>query len=451
MSKSSKLEKQSSAAGDEIIDELLGKYGATEEGLFGKGGLMKALSKRLLERALAGELTHHLGYAKGEEKPEETDNHRNGYSRKRVKLNEGEVEIAVPRDREGSFEPQLLPKGQRRFREFDQRIVAMYSRGMTVREIQGLLEEEYGVEVSRDLISTVTEEVMDEVREWQSRPLEPRYAVVLFDALRVKIRDEGTVKNKAVHLALGTRVDGQKEVLGMWIEQNEGAKFWMKVLSELRNRGVNDILIAVVDGLKGFPEAIRALYPQTVVQTCIVHLVRYSLGFCNYKDRPLVAAELKKIYRAESAQAAQRQLEQFEASAWGTKYRMIAQSWRRAWAEVVPFLSYPPEVRRVIYTTNAIESLHMQLRKVTKNRGHFPSDEAASKLLYLALRNITGKWKKPANGWKETALQFAIMFGERFTGNRFDGGYAPPNPAPLTAAGVRGELSAAATCQETNR
>lgn len=436
-------------AGDEIIDTLLAECGSSEEALFGSGGLMKRLTKRLLERALAGELTHHLGYKHGAEPPEGQDNHRNGYSAKRLQVEgHGEVEIAVPRDREGSFEPMMVRKGQRRFREFDQRIIAMYARGLTAREIQALLYEQYEVEVSPQLISEVTEEVMAEVKEWQSRPLEATYAMVIFDALRVKIREEGTVSNKAVHLALGTRLDGCKEVLGMWIEQNEGAKFWMKVMSELQTRGVKDVLIAVVDGLKGFPEAIRAVYPQTVVQTCIVHLVRYSLSFCSWSDRAEVAAELKKIYRAESVEAAQQRLEEFANGKWGKKYEMIVRSWRRAWEEVVPFLSYPAAVRKLIYTTNALESVNMQLRKVTKNRGHFPSDEAALKLLYLALRNIAKKWKSPAHGWKETSRALAIMFGERFSGNRFDGGYAPPNPAPLAAAGVRGEVSAAAPCNQ---
>jgi putative transposase len=449
--KSTKKRRGGYEAGDEIIDQLLAECGGSEEAIFGEGGLMKKLTQRLLERALAGELTHHLGYKHGAEPPEGQDNHRNGYSAKRLQLEgNGELEIAVPRDREGSFEPRLVRKGQRRFRELDQRIIAMYARGLTVREIQALLYEQYEVEVSPQLISEVTEEVIDEVKEWQSRPLEPTYALVLFDALRVKIRDEGTVTNKAVHLALGTRLDGQKEVLGIWIEQNEGAKFWMKVMSELQGRGLKDVLIAVVDGLKGFPEAIRLLYPQTVVQTCIVHLVRYSLSFCSWKDRREVAAELKKIYRAESAEAALKRLEEFESGKWGQKYTMIAQSWRRAWEEVVPFMSYPAQVRKLIYTTNALESVNMQLRKVSKNRGHFPSDEAALKLLYLALRNIAKQWKGPAGGWKETALALAIMFGERFTGNRFDGGCAPPNPAPLAAAGVRGEATAAAPCKPTN-
>lgn len=399
---------------DEMIDDLLKEHGASREAIFGKGGLVKELTKRLVERALAGELTHHLGYEKGEA-PEEVENHRNGYSLKRVKGESGEMEVAVPRDREGSFEPVLVRKGQRRFAEFDERIIAMYGRGMTVREIQGFLEEQYGVEVSADFISTVTDSVLGEVQEWQNRPLEGVYAVVLFDALRVRIRDEGTVKNKAVYLALGTRVDGTKEVLGIWIEQNEGAKFWLKVMNELHNRGVEDVLIAVVDGLKGFGEAIRTVFAKTEVQTCIVHLVRYSLSFCGWKERRAVAAELKKIYRAENALMARERLEEFAQSALGKKYGMIVESWRRNWEEVIPFLSYPEAIRKSIYTTNAIESLNMQLRKVSKNRGHFPSDEAATKLLWLALKKITQRWINPSPHWKETALQFAIIYGERFS------------------------------------
>jgi transposase-like protein len=399
---------------DEIIDELLREYGVSAEAILGRQGLVKDLTKRVVERALAGELTHHLGYEKGQA-PEEVENHRNGYSTKRMKGEKGEMEIAIPRDRDGSFEPVLVRKGQRRFEEFDDRIIAMYGRGMTVREIQGFLEDQYGVEVSADFISTVTDSVLGAMQEWQNRPLEGVYAVVLFDALRVRIRDEGTVKNKAVYLALGTRVDGTKEVLGIWIEQNEGAKFWLKVMNELRNRGMEDMLIAVVDGLKGFGDAIRTVYPQTAVQTCIVHLVRYSLSFCGWKERKTVAAELKKIYRAENAQMAWERLEEFAASALGKKYGMIVESWKRNWEEVIPFLSYPEAIRKTIYTTNAIESLNMELRKVSKNRGHFPHNEAAMKLLWLALEKITRRWSKAASSWPATALQLAINYGDRFT------------------------------------
>ena len=401
----------------DAIDELLKGFSGAEE-IMGRGGLMDQLTKVVVERALRGELSHHLGYGKGEERnevsEEEADrNCRNGYSKKTLKGENGAMEIEVPRDRVGSFEPQLIRKGQRRFAEFDQRIIAMYGRGMTVREIQGFLLDQYKVEVSPDFISTVTDSVMEAVSEWQNRPLERLYPVVFFDALRVKIRDEGTVKNKAVYLALAIREDGCKEVLGLWIEQNEGAKFWLKVMNELRNRGVEDILISVVDGLKGFPEAITAVFPQACVQTCIVHLMRNSLEFCSWQDRKAVAAALKEIYRAATPEAAAARMEEFGASKWGAKYAPIAAIWRRAWEQVIPFYAYPPEIRKIIYTTNAIESLNMQVRKVIKNRGHFPSDEAATKLMYLALQNLTKKWTKPVVGWKAAMNQFAIQYGER--------------------------------------
>jgi transposase-like protein len=330
---------------DEIIDAMLEEYGTSREAVLGEEGIWGTLKKRLVERALAGELTHHLGYRAGQ-KPAGARNQRNGYSKKRVLGEEGAMEIAVPRDREGSFEPVLIAKGQRRFDGFDQRIIALYARGMTVREIGGFLREQYGVDVGADFISTVTDAVLEEVQEWQSRPLERMYPVVFFDALRVKIRDAGTVKNKAVHLALGVDADGNREVLGIWIEPNEGAKFWMRVMSELRDRGVEDILIAVVDGLKGFPEAVAAVFPQAQVQTCIVHLTRYSLGFCNWKDRAAVARELKGVYRARNPEEARRRLDEFDRGELGRKYPMIAQSWRRNWEEVIPFFGYPEEPER---------------------------------------------------------------------------------------------------------
>ena len=404
---------------DGLMEEYMAEHGMSHEALLGPEGLMVQLKKRLLEKALAGELTHHLGYEKGGKPVEE--NCRNGSSAKTLITEEGPMGIRVPRDRAGSFEPRLVPKGQKRFEGFDDKIIAMYARGMTVREIQGFLLEEYKVEVGHDFISTVTDAVMGEVTQWQNRPLEPMYPVVMFDALRVKIRDEGTVKNKAVYVALATLADGTKDVLGFWIEQTEGAKFWLKVMNELKNRGVQDILIAVVDGLKGFPEAIEAVYPQTQVQTCIVHLTRFSLGYCSWKDRGKVAAQLKEIYRAESAEMAWLRLEAFEQSDWGRKYPTIAASWKRHWEQVIPFYSYPPQIRKMIYTTNAIESLHMQLRKVLKVRGHFPNDEAAMKLIYLALRKITKTWKNAMPDWPAIAAQFAIKFGERF----FAPGLAP--------------------------
>jgi transposase-like protein len=325
------------------------------------------------------------------------------------------VRIEVPRDRAGSFEPQIIPKHERRFTGFDEKIVAMYARGMTVREIQGFLAEMYATEVSPEFISKVTDEVMAEVTAWQSRPLEPMYPVIFFDALRVKIRDDAVVRNKAVYLALGVLPDGGRDVLGIWIEQTEGAKFWLKVFNDLKTRGVNDILIAVVDGLKGLAEAIEVAFPATTVQTCIVHLIRNSLDYASWKDRKAVAVALRPIYTAVSATAAAAALDAFAAGPWGAKYSTIVQSWRRAWEHVIPFFAFPPEVRRVIYTTNVIESLHMQLRKIIKTRGHFPSDEAATKLLWLALRNILAGKVKSTREWKVAMNQFAVMYGDRFT------------------------------------
>jgi transposase-like protein len=357
-----------------------------------------------------------LGYAPGQKPAEAGDNCRNGYSEKTLQGEHGEVTIEIPRDRAGQFEPKLVRKGQKRFDGFDEKIIAMYARGMTVREIQGFLQDQYKVEVSPDLISTVTNAVLEDMKAWQTRPLERIYPVVFFDALRVKIRDEGLVKNKAVYLALGVTLEGTREVLGLWIEQNEGAKFWLRVCNELKNRGVADILIAVVDGLKGFPEAIQTTFPETTVQTCIVHLLRHSLAFCSWKDRQAVARELKAVYAAENAETARQALAGFARSEWARRYPTIVPSWERAWEQVVPFLTYPKEIRRVIYTTNAIESLHMQLRKVLKNRGHFPNDEAAAKLIYLALQNITRRWNKPAVTWRKALAQFAIVFSERLAG-----------------------------------
>lgn len=394
----------------ELLDELL-KGNKTPKDF---NALFKGLKKAIFERALGAELTHHLGYARGQDKPVSQDNHRNGVTPKTVLTDDGALPIEVPRDRLGTFEPTLIAKGERRFTGFDDKIIAMYARGMTVREIQGYLAEMYGVMVSPDFISEVTDAVIEEVREWQVRPLETLYPVIFFDALRVKIRDEGTVKNKAVYLALGILPDGTKDILGIWIEQTEGAKFWLKVMTELKNRGVNDVLIAVVDGLKGFPEAINAVFPETQIQTCIVHLIRASLDYASWKDRKAVATELKTIYRAQDADTARLALEAFDAGPWGKKYPPIAASWRRHWEEVIPFFAYPADVRKIIYTTNAIESVHMRLRKIIKTRGHFPSDEAATKLIYLALRNITKEWKTSAREWKAAMTQFAILFPERF-------------------------------------
>ena len=374
-----------------------------------------ALKKALIERALGAELSHHLGYPPGTAKPEEATNQRNGKSAKTVLTEDGPLRIEVPRDRAGSFEPILIPKHERRFTGFDDKIVAMYARGMTVREIQGFLAEQYGTEVSPEFISSVTDAVMAEVTAWQGRPLEPMYPVVFFDALRVKIREDAVVRNKAIYLALGVLPDGTRDILGLWIENTEGAKFWMKVFNDLKTRGVADILIAVTDGLKGIPEALSAVFPATTLQTCIVHLIRNSLDFASWKDRRALAAALKPVYTAPSAEAARAELDAFEASAWGQKFPTVTATWRRAWDRVIPFFAFSPAVRRVIYTTNAIESIHSQLRKIIKTRGHFPNDDAATKLIWLALRNITSDWGRAAKEWKEAMNQFAIAYGERFT------------------------------------
>ncbi|CAJ0879683.1 IS256 family transposase ISBcen18 [Ralstonia sp. LMG 32965] len=377
--------------------------------------LMLAFNKALIERAIGAEMNLHLGYQQGQPKPPGQDNERNGASGKTVITDRGPVRVEVPRDRDGSFEPILIPKHERRFTGFDERIIAMYARGMSVREIQAFLAESYGTEVSPDFISSVTDEVMAEALAWQSRPLEAMYPVVFFDALRVKIRDDGVVSNKAVYLALGIQADGQRDVLGLWVEQTEGAKFWLKVFNELKARGCQDILIAVVDGLKGLAEAIGTAYPRTTVQTCIVHLIRNSLEYASWKDRKAIAQALRPIYTAASAEAAQQALHAFADGPWGAQYPTIVQSWQRAWEHVTPFFVFAPEIRRVIYTTNAIESLNMQLRKIIKTRGHFPNDEAAIKLLWLALRNVLAKSVRAAFDWKSAMNQFAILFGDRFT------------------------------------
>jgi putative transposase len=374
-----------------------------------------AFKKALIEASLNAELSHHLGYAPGSDKPEPLTNHRNGSTSKTVLTGDGKVLIETPRDREGSFEPLLLPKHARRFTAFDDSIVALYARGLTVREIQGYLIETYGTEVSPQLISTVTDGVLAEVTAWQSRPLEAVYPVVFFDALRVKIREDNVVRNKAVYLALGVRRDGTREILGLWIETTEGAKFWMKVFNDLRSRGVVDILIAVTDGLSGMPQALEVVYPRTTLQTCIVHLIRNSLDYASWKDRKPLAAALRPIYAAASAEAAEAALDAFADGEWGRKFPTVVAAWRRAWAQVIPFFSFPPEIRRVIYTTNAIESVNARLRKIIKTRGHFPTDDAASKLIWLALRNITAGWGSAAHHWKEAMNQFAILYAERFT------------------------------------
>jgi len=377
--------------------------------------VMRGFKKALIERALGAEMSHHLGYSPGAAKPSDATNHRNGNSGKTVLTGDAALRIEVPRDREGSFEPQLIGKHERRFTGFDDKIIAMYARGMTVREIQGFLAEMYAVDVSPDLISSVTDAVMTEVTAWQSRPLESMYPVVFFDALRVKIREDAVVRSKAVYLALGVLPDGSRDILGIWIENTEGAKFWMKVFNDLKTRGCNDILIAVTDGLKGMGEALGVVYPATTLQTCIVHLIRNSLDYASWKDRKALAAAIKPIYTAPSAEAAQAELDAFGQGPWGQRFPTVAASWRRVWDKVIPFFAFPPEVRRVIYTTNAIESVNARLRKIIKTRGHFPSDDAATKLIWLALRNITADWGRAANHWKTAMNQFAILYEDRFT------------------------------------
>ena len=391
------------------LDELLA--GKTTEEIAGPGGLLKQLTKALLERAMNAELTQHLGYAKHTLEGRGTGNSRNGRSRKRVQGDFGKVEIEVPRDRNGSFDPQILPKHERRFTGFDDKIISMYARGMSTRDIQAHLQEIYGVEVSASLVSEVTDAVMEDVRIWQSRPLEPLYMILYLDALIVKMRHEGRVENRAVFVAIGITQEGVKEVLGLWTSATEGAKLWMQILTEIRNRGVQDILIACVDGLKGFPEAIQAVYPRAEVQLCIVHMVRNSLAYVNWKERKLVAADLKLIYRAATAEQAEQRLGEFEAK-WDAKYATISKMWRRHWAGISPLYAYPEEIRRAIYTTNVVESLHMTLRKVIKTRASFPSEEAALKLLYLALNNVSKRWKA-ARDWRTSLNHFMLRYGDR--------------------------------------
>ena len=400
---------------NELIDRLLADYKKPED-LIGENGLLKQLTKRLVERALEAEMAEHLGHGKNEHVANPKGNTRNGKSKKTLKGEFGELPIEIPRDRDGSFEPQIVPKHQTRWTGFDDKILSLYARGMTVREIQAHLEEMYGAEVSPTLISTVTDAVMDEAKAWQSRPLDALYPIVYLDCIHVKSRDAGVVKVKAVYLALGIDLTGNKQLLGLWIAQTEGAKFWLQVVTELKNRGVQDIFIACVDGLKGFPEAIESVYPQTAVQLCVVHMVRHSLNYVSWKMRKAVAADLRSVYAATTLEAARAALDAFEQQ-WGSDYPPIVQSWRRNWDRITPFFDYPPEVRRIIYTTNAIESVNMSLRKITKNRGSFPSDEALLKLFYLALNNIAKRWTMPVQNWKPVLNRFTIQFGERMPTN----------------------------------
>jgi putative transposase len=395
----------------ELLDELLS--GCAKPGdLLGPGGLLKQLTGALVSRAMEAELSHHLGYEEGQAPPPEQSNRRNGLRSKTLRSDSGPIPIDVPRDREGSFEPQIVPKHQRSFDGFDDKILSMYARGMTVRDIGAHLQEIYNIEVSPDLISRVTDAVVDELRAWQSRPLESVYPVVYLDALVVKIRQKGSVQNRSVYIAVGIGVDGRKDVLGMWIHDTEGAKFWLGILAELRERGVEDILVLCADGLTGIAEAVEAAYSRTIYQTCVVHVIRSSTRFVPWKDRKAVCADLREIYTAPDAAAAELALERFEQR-WGKRFPMVAQAWRRRWAEIIPFLAFPQEIRRVIYTTNVIENLNRQLRKVLKTRGHMPSDDAALKLLFLAARNATKAWKGRDRAWTTSLHQLSIHFEGR--------------------------------------
>lgn len=395
----------------ELLDELLAEY-ANPEDLTGPDGLLKRLTGALVERALQAEMTDHLGYESGAAEGQGTGNSRNGAGKKTLRTDQGAITIDVPRDRKGTFEPKLVKKHQRSFKGFDDKILSMYARGMSVRDIQAHLADIYGTEISPDLISRVTDAVVEEIQAWQARPLDSVWPVVFLDALVIKVRDQGVVQNKAAYIALGMGVDGHKEVLGIWLESTEGAKFWLKVISELKNRGVQDILIACCDGLKGFPQAIESVFPKTVVQTCIVHMIRNSMRFVGWVQRKAVCAELRNVYAAPTEQAGLAELDAFEAK-YAQRYPAIASSWRSNWERVRPFFDFPPDLRRLIYTTNAIESLNFQLRKVTKAKGHFPNDEAAIKLLYLALRNAEKKWRMVPRFWNSALNQLVIYFPGR--------------------------------------
>lgn len=394
-----------------LLDELMKDYRSPED-LLGEAGLFNQLKKALLERALEGELTHHLGYEKHAPEGKNSGNSRNGHSKKRVLSKEGEFSLDVPRDRKAEFAPQIIKKNQRRFDGFDDKIISMYARGMTTREIQGHLQEIYAVEVSPDFISTVTDSVLEEVKQWQTRPLDGFYPILFFDALRVHVKQDGRVFDKSIYVALGVNRFGLKEILGLWAAQSEGAKFWLSVITELHHRGVKDVLIACVDGLKGLPEAIESVFVNTQVQLCIVHQLRNSLAFVSYKDRKAVATDLKAIYTAATLAEAEVKLDEFDEK-WSGRYAMIAKSWRANWTRLIPMFNYSAEIRRAIYTTNAIESMNMSLRKIIKNRGLFPNDEAVFKILYLALRNISKKWTMPIKNWAAAMNQFAILFPDR--------------------------------------
>ena len=386
--------------------------GKSPEEILGEGGILKQLTKRLVENALEGEMTEHLGYEPHAPEGKHTGNSRNGKGGKTIHTESGSVGIDVPRDRTGTFEPQLVRKRQRRLEGFDDKVLSLYARGMTTRQIQGHLKELYGTEVSPALISTVTDSVLDDVKAWQNRPLDQVYPIVYLDALHLKIRTDGTVQTRAVYLALGVNLEGHKELLGLWIGEKEGSKFWLSILTELRNRGVHDILIACVDGLTGFPEAIASEFPKTQVQLCIVHMVRNSLRYVSWKERKIVARDLRTIYTSSSAESAQAALDAF-AEKWDDRFPSISRSWQDRWQQVTPFFAYPPEIRKVIYTTNAIESMQSQLRRVTRQRGAFPTPESAKKVLYLALDRISKRWSRPIRDWVAALNHFAIVFEDR--------------------------------------
>jgi len=408
MTKRNKREKD---AIDDIVDQL-DLNGVTQDELFGEGGLVKALTARILNKALEAEMDTHLGYRKHSSSGDLSGNNRNGYSSKKVLTQDQETEISIPRDRNGSFEPVIVPKHEKRLPIFNEQIIALYSSGMTVRDIQAHLQEIYGVEVSPELVSRVTDSILVEVREWRNRPLSPVYPVVYLDALRVNSRESGKNQNKSLYIALGINMQGRKDVLGFYLSESEGAKFWMSVLTDLKNRGVNDIFIACMDGLTGFPDAVRAVFPQTKVQLCIVHMVRNSTKFVSYKDLKAVCRDLKKIYTASSEEEALLSLDDF-GKAWNSKYSMIHKSWDTHWDDLSEFFSYPEEIRKVVYTTNAIESLNFSLRKVTKNRAAFPTDDSIYKIMYLAINKASKKWTMPIRNWGVALNQFSIMFGER--------------------------------------
>lgn len=397
---------------DELLDELLKDY-ADPEDLLGKNGIIAQLKKRLIERAMEAEMDDHLGYKKHETKGHGSGNSRNGRTSKNLITDDSQIDIDIPRDRNSEFEPQIVPKGKRRFDGFDGKIIAMYARGMSTRDIQATLAEIYGVEVAPSLISTVTESIIDDFHAWQSRPLDEIYPIVFFDCLVVKVREERKIRNKSVYLALGINMEGQKELLGLWIAKNEGASFWLGVITELKNRGVKDMFIAAIDGLKGFPEAIETVYPKTEIQLCIVHMIRNSCKYVSWKDRKALCADLKQIYGAATIEEAELALTDFSAK-WDPKYPSVSQLWQRHWDRITPFIDYPNDIRKAIYTTNAIESVNRSLKKILKTKGSLPNDEAVFRLLYLALGNISKKWTMPIRNWKMALGQFAIKFADRF-------------------------------------